>query len=322
MTKDEVLAVLRRQMEDYVSGAALARELAVSRTAVWKAVQQLRAEGYAIESATNRGYRLDAGNDVLSEQGVKSYLKNQAISPKVYASISSTNTVLKAMAAEGAPEGLALIAGEQTAGRGRMGRSFYSPADSGLYMSLLLRPTLPAAEAVRVTACAAVAVAEAIEELSGLPAQIKWVNDILVGGRKVCGILTEASLDCESGGLSYAVVGIGINTAVPEGDFPPELRQIAGAAFGEDRPPELRCRLAALVLDKLMDFYTRLDDPAILEAYRRRSLIPGREINILAPGKEAVPAAALAVEEDYSLLVRLADGSLRRLNSGEVSVRL
>lgn len=322
MTKDEVLAVLRRQMGDYVSGAALARELTVSRTAVWKAVEQLRAEGYAIESATNRGYRLDAGNDVLSEQGVKSYLKNPAISPKVYASISSTNTVLKAMAAEGAPEGLALIAGEQTAGRGRMGRSFYSPADSGLYMSMLLRPTLPAAEAVRITACAAVAVAEAIEELSGLPAQIKWVNDIFVGGRKVCGILTEASLDCESGGLSYAVVGIGINTAVPAGDFPPELRQIAGAVFGEERPPELRCRLAALVLDKLMDFYARLEDPAILEAYRRRSLIPGREINILAPGKEPVPAAALSVEEDYSLLVRLPDGSLRRLNSGEVSVRL
>ncbi len=322
MIKEAILACLRDHAERYVSGAALARELSVSRTAVWKAVEQLRAEGYAIESATNRGYRLCAVSDVLSEPRVRSYLKNPGITPKVYASVSSTNTLLKVMAAEGAPEGLALIAGEQTAGRGRMGRSFYSPADSGLYMSLLLRPTLPAAEAVRVTACAAVAVAEAVEELSGLPAQIKWVNDIFVGGRKVSGILTEASLDCESGGLSYAVVGIGINTAVPAGDFPPELRQIAGAAFGQERPPELRCRLAALVLDKLMDFYGRLDDPAILEAYRRRSLIPGREINILSPGREPVPATALAVEEDYSLLVRLPDGSLRRLNSGEVSVRL
>ena len=321
MTKDTVLALLRQHAGSFHSGAALAKELSLSRTAVWKAIEQLRREGYAIESATNRGYRLDEKSDVLSEQGVRNYLKNPALTPKVYASITSTNTVLKGMAAEGAPEGLCLIAGEQTAGRGRMGRSFYSPADSGLYMSLLLRPQLPAAEAVRITAAAAVAVCEAIEELSGLETQIKWVNDVLVHGKKVCGILTEASLDCESGQLHYAVVGIGINTAVPTGDFPPELRPIAGAVFGEEKPPELRCRLAALVLDKLMDYKDRLDDPTLLDAYRRRSLVLGKEISILSPGKEPEPAEAVDLAADYGLLVRLPDGGLRKLNSGEVSVR-
>jgi len=322
MTKDTVLALLRQHVGSFLSGAALAKELSLSRTAVWKAIEQLRREGYAIESVTNRGYRLDEKSDVLSELGLRNYLKNPALTPKVYASITSTNTVLKGMAAEGAPGGLCLIAGEQTAGRGRMGRSFYSPADSGLYMSLLLRPQLPAAEAVRITAAAAVAVCEAIEELSGLPTQIKWVNDVLVHGKKVCGILTEASLDCESGQLHYAVVGIGINTAVPVGDFPPELRQIAGAVFGEEKPPELRCRLAALVLDKLMDCKDRLDDPALFAAYRRRSLVLGKEINILAPGKEPEPAEVVDLAPDYGLLVRLPDGTLRKLNSGEVSVRV
>ena len=321
MTKDTVLALLRQHAGSFLSGAALAKELSLSRTAVWKAIEQLRREGYAIESVTNRGYRLDAKSDVLSGEGVRRYLKNPALSPKVYASISSTNTVLKSMAAEGAAEGLCLIAGEQTAGRGRMGRSFYSPADSGLYMSLLLRPKLQAAEAVRITAAAAVAVCEAIEELSGLETQIKWVNDVLVQGKKVCGILTEASLDCESGQLDYAVVGIGINTAVPAGDFPPELRPIAGAVFGEEKPPELRCRLAALVLDKLMAYKDRLDDPALFADYRRRSLVLGKEISILSPGKEPEAAEAVELAPDFSLLVRLPDGSTRRLSSGEVSVR-
>ena len=322
MTKDAVLELLWQNADRYISGAALADALALSRTAVWKAIEQLRREGYEIESAPNRGYRLSSKSDVLSEVGVRKYLQNRTITPRVYESISSTNTVLKGMAAEGAPEGLCLIAGEQTAGRGRMGRSFYSPADSGLYMSLLLRPQIPAAEAVRITACAAVAVADAIEALSGVETQIKWVNDVLIGGKKVCGILTEAALDCESGQLHYAVLGIGINTAVPAGDFPPELRGIAGAVFRAQKPPELRCRLAAAVLDRFMDYYADPGGKACFDGYKRRSLVLGKEINILMPGREPEPAAALDLDEDFGLLVRLPDGSVRKLNSGEVSVRL
>ena len=322
MTRDEVLDFLWKNADDYVSGEELARRLSLSRTAVWKAIGQLRDEGYEIESQPKRGYRLRSVSDVLSAEGVRRHLRHKELQLQVYKTISSTNTVLKGLAAEGAGAGLALIAEEQTVGRGRMGRSFYSPPDSGLYLSLLLRPEMQAVDAVRLTACAAVAVAEAIEALSGRAAQIKWVNDIFVGGRKVCGILTEASVDCESGMMHYVIVGIGVNTHVPDGNFPEELRGIAGAAFGSEPVPELRCRLAAEILDRLSDYAADPAAPAVFEGYRRRSLVLGKEISILSPGRDPQPAVAVDLDEDYSLLVRLPDGSTRRLNSGEVSVKV
>lgn len=322
MTRDEVLDFLWKNADDYVSGEELARRLSLSRTAVWKAIGQLRDEGYEIESQSKRGYRLRSVSDVLSAEGIRRHLRHGELQLQVYKTISSTNTVLKGLAAEGAGEGLALIAEEQTAGRGRMGRSFYSPPESGLYLSLLLRPEMQAVDAVRLTACAAVAVAEAIEALSGREAQIKWVNDIFVGGRKVCGILTEASVDCESGMMHYVIIGIGVNTHVPDGNFPEELRGIAGAAFGSESVPELRCRLAAEILDRLSDYAANPAAPAVFEGYRRRSLVLGREISILSPGRDPEPAVAVDLGEDYSLLVRLPDGSTRRLNSGEVSVKI
>lgn len=322
MTRDDVLALLWQNADAYISGEELARRLSLSRTAVWKAIGQLREAGYTIESVPNRGYRLLSESDVLSEEGVRRHLKHRELELQVVKTITSTNTVLKTLAAEGAPAGLALIAGEQTAGRGRMGRSFYSPPDSGLYLSLLLRPNMSAVEATRLTACAAVAVAETIEELSGRAAQIKWVNDILVDGRKVCGILTEASLDCENGMMRYVIIGLGVNTHVPAGDFPEELRGIAGAAFGAGNIPELRCRLAAGILDRLAAYTEKPDAPAVFAAYKRRSLVLGKAVNLLAPGRDPVPAQVLDLMEDYSLLVRLSDGSTQTLNSGEVSVRV
>ena len=322
MTKDAVLQLLRAHEDAYVSGSELAKSLSLSRTAVWKAIGQLKAEGYCIDSVTNRGYRLLTGGDVLSEESVRRYLRHREITPEVYKTIGSTNTALKARAAEGAGEGLALIAGEQTAGRGRMGRSFYSPADSGLYMSLLLRPRIAAQEAVRITACAAVAVAETIEELSGRAAQIKWVNDVLLDGRKVCGILSEASLDCESGELAWVVVGIGINAVRPAESFPAELRQIAGAVFERAEIPELRAKLAAGVLDRLMDYAAGPGGEHCFEAYRSRSVVLGKPVNLLIPGRDPEPAQVLGLNRDYSLQVRLPDGSERAVSSGEVSVRL
>ena len=322
MTKEKLLAILWQNADTYISGEDLAGQLAVSRTAVWKAVGQLREEGYAIESVPNRGYRLLSESDVLSEEGIRRHLRHRELQLQVYRTITSTNTVLKTLAAQDAPAGLALIAGEQTAGRGRMGRSFYSPAGCGLYLSLLLRPRMGAVQATHLTACAAVAAAETIEELSGRPAQIKWVNDILADGRKVCGILTEASVDCETGMMHYVIIGLGVNTHVPAGDFPEELRGIAGAAFGAEQIPELRCRLAAGILDRLAEYAEAPDAQAVFEAYRQRSCVPGKAINILSPGKDPVPAEALALLEDYSLLVRLPDGSTTRLNSGEVSIRM
>lgn len=321
MTKDLVLEYLWSHADSCVSGEELAARLSLSRTAVWKAVEQLRGEGYCIESAPRRGYRLLSKSDVLSEQGIRRYLKSEGLRLRCYEEIGSTNTALKELGNQGEAEGLALVAGRQTAGRGRMGRSFYSPGDTGVYLSLLLRPRLPASEATRITVCAAVAVVETLEALSGRPAQIKWVNDIFIDGKKVCGILTEASLDCESGLVNYAVVGIGVNALAPAGGFPEELRDIAGAVFPERTLPELRCRIAAGILDRLWALCGRRELADCYEPYRARSLVLGQDVELLAPDREPVSARVLDLERDYALRVRLPDGSERRVQSGEVRVR-
>ena len=321
MTKDQVLEILWSSADRSVSGEELAARLSLSRTAVWKAVEQLRAEGYLIESAPRRGYRLLSKSDVLSASGIEKYLDCPELRLRCAEELGSTNTVLKELANRGESAGLALVAGRQTAGRGRMGRSFYSPEDTGVYLSLLLRPALPAAEATRITACAAVAVAETLEELSGRAAQIKWVNDVFMDGRKVCGILTEASLDCESGQLSYAVVGIGVNALEPAGGFPEELREIAGSVFRERTLPELRCRIAAGILHRLWRYCGGATLEDCFPAYRDRSLVLGRQVELLSPGREPESARVLDLEPDYALRVRLADGSERAVRSGEVRVR-
>ena len=322
MTKDDVLTLLWEAPGRYLSGQELAGRLGVSRAAVWKAVEQLRDEGHRIESAPRRGYLLSPEGDALSAAGVRRYLRHTGLSVTVEPQVTSTNAILKALAEQGAPEGTALVAASQTEGRGRRGRSFFSPEDTGLYLSLLLRPKSDGFAPAAVTAMAAVAAAEAIEDLSGRPTGIKWVNDVLMEGKKVCGILTEAGMDWESGEVNYAVVGLGFNLFTPPGGFPGELHAVAGAAFDGLSVPSLRCRLAAAVLDGLLDGYARLGDHRCWEAYRARSVAPGRPVRILLPGREPEPATALDVEEDFSLSVRLTDGTVKRLSAGEISIRL
>ena len=321
-TGDRVLALLARQEGVFVSGDALAQALSISRSAVWKAVGQLRAAGYDIAAAPRRGYCLRAADAVLSEAGIRRYLRHQALELRVLGEIGSTNAELKRLAEAGAPEGLALIAEAQTQGRGRLGRSFYSPGQSGLYLSLLLRPHVRDFSPGALTACAAVAVAEAIEVVTGLHTQIKWVNDLLLDGKKVCGILTEGALDCESGQLRYAVLGVGVNVCAPAGGFPEPLQEIAGALYADGSGAALRCRLAAEIFDRLWDFYTKLPETGdFLTAYRARCSLLGKPIHILAPDAPPQEATALAVEPDFSLLVELPDGTRQALRSGEVSVR-
>lgn len=321
MLKEQVLEFLWKAQDDYISGAELARRLGVSRTAVWKAMGQLRARGYLIESVTNKGYRLSPRSNVLSAAGVEKYLKTKGLSIQVVDEVDSTNSALKRMAAEGAPHGSVLIAERQSAGRGRMGRSFYSPAGTGLYMSLLLRPRMEAQRATLVTTSAAVAVAEAIEHLAGEPAQIKWVNDVLFHGRKVCGILTEAGMDFESGMIDHVVLGIGVNTAAPAEGFPEELQSIAGAAFEAAPVPELRCRLTAEILDRFMGYYACLGSRVCYQAYKSRSVVLGKDVQLISPGREAVPARVLDIDADFALVVKTGDGQVRRVNAGEISLR-
>ena len=224
-TKEELLTMLESRKGEYLSGAELAQALDVSRTAVWKAVNALRSAGYQIQAAQNRGYCLDADTDVLSLRGIQRNLEAHAAgcTLELVPCTASTNALVRERAAAGAPEGLVILANQQTRGRGRLGREFYSPPDTGLYMSLLLRPQeMEAAQAVQITTMAAVAACQAVETLTGKTAQIKWVNDILLGGQKVCGILTEGSFNLETGKPEEVVVGIGFNV------YPVDSRRISG----------------------------------------------------------------------------------------------
>lgn len=238
----------------------------------------------------------------------------------------STNLLCRQMGTKGELEGYVAIADAQTAGRGRLGRSFQSPSGTGLYMSLLLRPKMPAAEALRITTAAAVAVAEAVTAVCGRTARIKWVNDIYLGERKVCGILTESVLSEEPGRLSFAVLGIGVNLTEPEGGFDESIAGIAGALFERNAVPEhARERLAAEILNQFYDMYQNLTDPGILARYREYSLLLGRTVEVypaLAEKKDGRIAEVLSVSDDFGLRVRFQDGTCETLSTGEVSLRL
>ena len=319
--KDQVLTALRAREGEFCSGEALAASLGVSRNAVWKGVTALRRAGYPIEAVTNRGYRLINAGDVLDEGGIRATLRADAEDLRfdIREEVSSTNLIAKERAQAGEAEGLVVMARRQSAGRGRLGRFFHSPEGTGLYMSLLLRPALPATDALLLTTAAAVAVCEAIETLSEKKAGIKWVNDVFVDGKKVCGILTEAGLDIESGGMAWAVVGIGVNLRAPQGGFPPEIAHIAGSVFDDDAPAQGRSRLAAEILNRFMPMYRAAGERAFVKAYRERSLAIGRTVTLMPGGERAL---ALDVDSDCRLIVRMPDGQSRALSSGEISIKL
>ena len=322
-TREKLLGLLESHREEYLSGEELAKTLAVSRAAVWKAVKSLQQEGYPIDAVTNRGYRLSRGGDRLSAPGIRKYLEPgyQDLPITVAEETLSTNTALRALAEAGAPEGTVYIAQGQTGGRGRMGRSFYSPAGTGLYLSLLLRPvSWKPARAAQLTAAAAAAMCEAIREVTGKEPGIKWVNDILLDGKKVCGILTEASFSMESGVLEYAVLGLGVNVYPPEGGFPEELEGVAGALL--DAPGEdVRSRLAGEFLNRFLAGYEHPEDRSFLDTYRRRSVAVGREVTALSGGHER-RAFAYAVDDDCRLLVRYDDGTEQALSYGEIRITI
>lgn len=302
------------------SGEELASEFGVSRNAVWKAVRRLQSEGFTIAAVPHRGYSLDAGNDKLTVSGLEKYLREAIFSITVKQSTASVLDDLKRAAAEGAPEWTVCIAEEQTAGRGRFGRPFYSPAGAGLYIGILLRPKFTAAETLFITTSAAVAVCEAIESVCPELCGIKWVNDVFLRGKKVCGILTEASFDVESGGVGYAAVGIGIN--IHDTAFPPELAGIATSVFeGRECPPETRAKIAATLLERFRYYYDKIPERAFYTAYRSRSFVLGKQVEIHA-GDLVSTALALDIDENCYLHVRLGNGEKKRLSGGEISIKV
>ena len=231
----------------------------------------------------------------------------------------STNTELKELAAAGAPAGTVLIARRQTAGRGRLGRSFFSPDGTGLYLSVLLRPSASPEEVLRLTPLAAVAAARGVQRVCHAEVGIKWVNDLYLKGKKVCGILTEGVLNPATGALDFVVCGAGFNLCPPKDGFPPELKEIAGA-ITESYDPQLPALLAKAFLEEL---HVALEQPfsQALEEYRRRSVLTGK--TVFSP-TQSFPGygTVLGIDEEGGLRIRLSDGREQILTGGEVSIRV
>lgn len=319
-TKNRILQLLENSRGKTVSGAVIAAQLGVTRNAVWKAIQALEKDGYKIEASTKTGYCLCDTNDILSAQGMSPFLWGRQAQITVHSALESTNKTAKALAIAGAAHGTIIVADHQTAGQGRYGRSFFSPPGHGIYISFILRPANNSHAPTMFTTYAAVCVCEAIEALTGKHPQIKWVNDIFIGDKKICGILTEAVTDFESGHIQWVVVGIGINFSTPAGGFPKEIRHVAGAVFDRDMPTTTRNRLAAEVANRMMDFENRCGTEAVLGEYRKRLMMLGKKV-LITGIKTPYEAIALDIDQVGRLLVKTQDGQVLPLSSGEVSIK-
>ena len=291
------------------SGSELAREIGVSRNAVWKAVEALRKEGYRIEGGTRRGYRLLTEPDRLSEEAIRGWLTTESIGREIelHDQIDSTNRRARALAADGAPHGFAVVADSQTGGRGRRGRSFFSPRGSGIYLSLILRPDCAPDLAGMITSMTAVAAARAIEA----------VADLYLGSRKCCGILCEAGISLETGRMDYAVAGIGIN--VQPMDFPPELAEIATSIGNETGRSYDRNRLIAEICNQAERVWGQLETGEFLAESRSRSNVIGHRVTVLE-GEKQYTATALDLDDRGRLAVRRGNEVIL-LDYGEVSLR-
>lgn len=323
MSRERVYALLRQRAGAFCSGEELSRALGISRAAVWKAVDSLRRDGYTIEARRSQGYRLVAAPDVLVEREIRRYLPGDVPCPdlRCLQEVDSTNSYLKREAMNGAPHGTIAVANCQTAGRGRMARRFQSPPDCGVYLSILLRPELMPEQLMGATGMAAVAVCDAVEKAAGVRPQIKWTNDLILHGRKLGGILTELSLEGETGRPEYLIIGVGLNVRQRAEDFPPEVADIATSLAAQGHEVS-RAALAAALIGAFGRLSRDLggDITPWVEAYRRDCVTLGREVRLLW-SEDQERGLALDVDGQFGLVVRRADGTETTVRTGEVSVR-
>ncbi|PKM81393.1 MAG: biotin--[acetyl-CoA-carboxylase] ligase [Firmicutes bacterium HGW-Firmicutes-14] len=321
--KGDIILLLKKRYPEYVSGEEISSLLGVSRTAVWKHIRGLRDQGYRIESRSKVGYRLLESPDRLYEHELSGLLRTELIGKKIVycESVDSTNNLARTLAQEGSPDGTVVIAEEQTGGRGRMGRSWYSPPGQGIWFTLILRPPVNPADAAKITMVSAVAAARGIREYTGLAAGIKWPNDILLSGRKAVGILTEMNAEIDR--VNYLVVGIGININVDRGQVSSELAA-ALASLEEEAGRHLsRIELLAAILNDLDRLYREFIDgnfSQILIEWRKMSVTLGKLVKVTSL-HDTDEGLAFDVDEEGALLLRKKDGSVRRILAGDVSLR-
>lgn len=322
MSQQRVCAALQAAEGAYLSGEELSRSIGITRAAVWKAVEALRRQGYDIEARTGRGYRLRQSPDLLRRETVEAYLSAPRADWEVLESVDSTNSACRRLALEGAEDGTVVMADCQTAGRGRRNRSFQSPAGRGLFLSILWRPGCTPDKLLPLTALSAVAVYRAVERVCGVNLRIKWPNDLVLHGKKLGGILTEMALEGESGLVSHAVVGIGLNVHHLPSDFEGQVRDIATSLDIELDGRVCRGKLAAALLEELD--YLRGEvlfaPEKWLEPYRAACLNIGQTVQLIR-GETRERVEAVAVDGQFGLVVRHENGELETVRSGEVSVR-
>lgn len=318
--RDRLIESLRLGRDGFVTGEELSKSLGVSRTAIWKHVESLRRRGYSIEASPRRGYRLVGVPDVLYPWELRRGLGTTVVGSKwvhLYET-ESTMDVAGRLAEEGCPEGTVVISEFQRSGRGRLGRSWICPPSKGIIMSVVFRPVLPPKAALRFTFFSALAVRRVIEEEAGLNARIKWPNDVLIGSKKVCGILTEMA--AESDELKYVIVGIGLNVNSHRSDFPGELREVATSLADEAGNGFSRINIARRLLEELEGLYFGACDDfgSVLREWKEHCVTLGNHVTVASPWEDLCGFAE-DIDDDGALIISLPDGSMRRVVAGDVS---
>lgn len=318
--KEKILALLKSS-SDYVSGQDICNRLGVSRTAVWKNINALKQEGYEIDSVNNKGYRLISEPDIINEMRIREYMNTKWMGKNIiYLPVTdSTNTQAKRLGEEGAEHGTLVVTQCQTAGRGRRGRSWESP-EGNIYFTFILRPDVEVSRASMITLVSALALAKAIEKVTGLNTQIKWPNDVVANGKKLCGILTESSTDLEY--INYVVVGIGIN--VNQASFPDELTDKASSLLLELGRSVNRGAVLGEFLNRFEAYYEIFieteDMSGLIDTYNELLVNCGREVKIIEKDRERI-LKAIGIDENGGLIVENPEGTRESIISGEVSVR-
>jgi BirA family biotin operon repressor/biotin-[acetyl-CoA-carboxylase] ligase len=320
---DEILRLLRERSAAFVSGEEISRRLKVSRTAVWKRVENLRASGYDIEASRRLGYRLVRAPDLLTPSEIKPLLKTKWMGKRIYhfQTIPSTNTEAYQLALRGAPEGEIVIAESQEKGRGRLGRHWVSPPFLNLYLSVILRPEIPPSQASLITLMAAVAVAEAIERFSGLHPVIKWPNDILVENRKVAGLLNE--IHSETDRIHFVILGIGVNLNMEKELLPKEIRGLATSLKMETGKSVSRKEFVPCLLGALEKWYTlflREGGKPVLDAWREKARLKGKPVKVTSFG-ETLLGRAVDIDAEGRLILETEKGERKRIVAGDVEYK-
>jgi BirA family biotin operon repressor/biotin-[acetyl-CoA-carboxylase] ligase len=319
MSKHDILKILEQNRGEVISGITLSEELNLSRNSIWKGINALREEGYLIESVKNKGYRLLHESDSLSESEIKLYLKNKDFSIIIKDELPSTNTYLKENKSTDFKNNTLVIAKSQSGGRGRLGKSFYSEDKSGIYMSLLKKEDLNQYDISLITIAAALCISEVLDSIAGIETRIKWVNDIYFQGKKLSGILTEGSMEFETGSLEYFIIGIGINVNTEA--FPEEIKDIASSLSIQTKKKYRRNEIIARILDSLEGYLlmTKTSPELLIESYRKKMLYLDQEIVVLR-GNETFNGILRGINDQGHLIIER-DGKLITQNSGEISIR-